>query len=390
MSNAWIVLMSLPSSAPPRPLPLPWFLLAPTSKIQKPQDSHFYWHMMSCVTLMFLMKYVLLSACTSTVNASNARLAGLQDDLNLSDAAWSAGISTFYVGYLVGQLPGYLLMAKSSPRWFLSSTMLKWSFGTICMLAMTNGAGFCILRFFIGLAEAPFLPALTLLTSSWYTKEESPVRIASNLVAMASFVFSPAWPQNTRFLSDEEREMAQYRVLLFDGGVDEAVGGTWDGLRDAVKDPFTWLFCLMHFSLVTAQSFKDFLPSIVKTFGFNTMTTIPHPSPSTARIDLAHRNPIIFSATGCSILISMLNVGARYFGLALLICGTYNGPQFAALMGKGSRPSVLLPDQPRAVSPYGGGFLIVMCTLVALSSFAVNWRGRSLNTTLDEDEGYKL
>lgn len=35
--------------------------------------------------------------------------------------------------------------------------------------------------------------------------------------------------------------------------------------------------------------------------------------------------PIIFSAAGCGVLIGTLNVGARYFGLVLLISGTYSG-----------------------------------------------------------------
>lgn len=86
--------------------------------------------------------------------------------------------------------------------------------------------------------------------------------IASILVALVSYIVLPEWPKNTRFLSEEEREMAEYRVLVSNGGHDETVGGTWDGVRDAVKDPFTWMFCLMHFALVTAQSFKDFMPSV--------------------------------------------------------------------------------------------------------------------------------
>lgn len=56
----------------------------------------------------------------------------------MSDTIWNAGISTFYVGYLIGQLPGNLLMAKSNPRWFLPAVMLVWSAGTICMPAMTK------------------------------------------------------------------------------------------------------------------------------------------------------------------------------------------------------------------------------------------------------------
>jgi len=41
---------------------------------------------------MFLMNYL------DRINVSNARLAGLQEDLGMSDTVWSAGISTFYVG----------------------------------------------------------------------------------------------------------------------------------------------------------------------------------------------------------------------------------------------------------------------------------------------------
>jgi MFS family permease len=239
------------------------------------------------------------------INVSNARLAGLQSDLHMDDTVWNTGISSFYIGYLLGQLPGNLLLAKVSPRWFLPTVMLAWSVCTICMPAATSGVGFIICRFLVGLTEAPFFPGITLVTSSWYTKEESPMRMAvwhagntiSNIlsgflaagiltgmkgtlglrswqwffiiegaasiaVALSAYFLLPDWPQNTHFLTEQEREMAQYRVLVSNGGKEEAVGGTWDGLKDAAKDPLTWFFCLMHFALATAQSFKDFLPSV--------------------------------------------------------------------------------------------------------------------------------
>lgn len=93
----------------------------------------------------------------------------------------------------------------------------------------------------------------------WFFIIEGAVSIA---VAFSGYFLLPDWPHNTRFLSESEKEMAQYRVLLSNGGIEEANGGTWDGLKAAARDPFTWLFCLMHFALVTAQSFKDFLPSV--------------------------------------------------------------------------------------------------------------------------------
>lgn len=54
----------------------------------------------------------------------------------MSDTIWNLGISAFYIGYLVGQLPGNLWLAKASPRWFLPCAMLSWSACTICTPAL--------------------------------------------------------------------------------------------------------------------------------------------------------------------------------------------------------------------------------------------------------------
>ncbi|KAK1468539.1 major facilitator superfamily transporter [Colletotrichum melonis] len=385
---------------------------------------------------------------------------------------WNLGISTFYIGYLVGQLPGNLWLAKANPRWFLPSTMVAWGAATICTPALKSGAGFAALRFFTGLAEAPFFPGITLMTSSWYTKEESPLRMAiwhagntiSNiisgflaagilttmggvsglyswqwffliegivtfLVAFSAYVLLPDWPHNTRFLTPEEREMAQYRILCSNGGKEEAAGGTWDGLRDAVKDPFTWIFCLLHFSLVTAQSFKDFFPSIVNTFDFGELTTYFIQAPPYAFAFVfayavawsSGRNqesfwhivlPIIGSAAGCAVLISTMNIGARYFGLFLLISGTYNGLNLqlswetTVVPAPRSKKAALIAIAncisqvshwfspyfwPRSQEPFyrlGGGLVLVGCALVATSAGLAKWRAIRLNKKLDEAEGY--
>ncbi|KAG9254450.1 major facilitator superfamily domain-containing protein [Emericellopsis atlantica] len=424
------------------------------------------WRMMPCVTLMFLMNYL------DRINVSNARLAGLQEDLGMSDTVWNTGISTFYVGYLIGQLPGNLILAKTSPRFFLPTIMVLWSIGTICMPAMTNGVGFCMIRFYIGLTEAPFFPGLTLMTSSWYTKEESPIRmaiwhagntisniisgflaagilenmdgiaglhawqwffliegIASLAVAGASFIFLPSWPHDSTAFSEQEREMAQYRILVSNGGVDEKLGGTWDGVKEAVRDPFTWYFCLMHFSLVTAQSFKDFLPSIMNTFGFDKLTTYLVQAPpyaiayisacllawSCGRMQETTWHiiiPIIVSAGGCGILIGTLNVAARYIGIILLVSGTYSGLNLqlswettvvprprakkAALIAIANCISQVSHwfspyFYPRSQEPYyrmGGGLLILGCALTVLSAVLVNLRAKKLNKKLDEQEGW--
>ncbi|KAH6680028.1 MFS transporter [Plectosphaerella plurivora] len=424
------------------------------------------WRLMPCITMMFLMCYL------DRINVSNARLAGLQEDLNMSDTMWNLGISTFYIGYLIGQLPGNLWLAKANPRIFLPTVMLAWSAATICMPAMTSGAGFAVCRFVVGLCEAPFFPGITLMTSSWYNKHESPMRMAiwhagntisniisgflaaailttmdnlaglhswqwffliegaaSILVALVAYWALPDWPHNTRWLTEEEREMAQYRVLCSNGGIDEAVGGTWDGLWDAVKDPFTWYFCLMHFALVTAQAFKDFLPSIVNTFDFGKLTTYLLQAPpyafsyafaclcawSAGRRQEHYWHimvPIFVSAIGCALLISVANVGVRYFALFILIAGTYNGLNLQlswetqVVPAPRSKKAALISIAncvsqcshwfspyfwPRAHEPFyrlGGGLVLVGCLLVGVSATLVRWRCVRGNKKLDEAEGW--
>ncbi|KAI8183659.1 putative transporter [Colletotrichum sp. SAR 10_75] len=401
------------------------------------------WRMMPTITLS--------KAYLDRINVSNARLAGMQEDLHMSDTMWNLGISTFYIGYLIGQLPGNLWLAKSNPR---------------C------GASFAALRFLTGLCEAPFFPGITLLTSSWYNKHESPMRMAvwhagntiSNIISgflaagilttmdgvrnlhswqwffliegiatfvigLSAFFLLPDWPQNTRFLTPAEREMAQYRILCSNGGQEETVGGTWDGLKDAVRDPFTWIFCLMHFALVTAQSFKDFFPSIVKTFDFGELTTYLIQAPPYAFSFIfacvcawsSGRNqesfwhvvlPIIGSAVGISVLISTMNIGARYFGLFLLISGTYNGLNLqlswetSVVPAPRSKKAALIAIAncisqtshwfspyfwPRSQEPFyrlGGGLVLVGCLLVVTSAGLAKWRAIKLNKKLDEAEGY--
>lgn len=155
--------------------------------------------------------------------------------------------------------------------------------------------------------------------------------------------FLPMWPSNTGayFFTPEESEMAQYRAKKDAGGVSEDDEGThWGGVVLAAKDPFTWMFSSLHFAIIIGQSFKDFFPSILDTFGFSEVGTYLLQAPpyifaymvtitvswSSGRM-VEHCYHIIGSmavcAVGTIILISTLVTGPRYFGLFLLCSGPF-------------------------------------------------------------------
>jgi MFS family permease len=312
----------------------------------------------------------------------------MQKDLKMNDVQWSAGISLFYVGFILSQIPGAVVAAKYPPRIILPVVMLGWSCVTIAMPAVTRPWGFMLCRFLVGVTEGPFLPVVTLMTSSWYSAHESPIRMAvwhsgsiisnvisgllaagvltqmngvadirawqwflllegavSILIAFAGFWLLPNFPDNTGtyFMSEVESEIAQYRALVSAGGQSEDDdGGMWSGVWMAFREPYTWLFAGMHFSLVLAQSFKDFFPSIVETLGFSELGTYLIQAPpyifaygftllvswsSGRRLEHCWHivGAISMTLAGAVIMISTLNVGARYFSLFLLVSGPFLG-----------------------------------------------------------------
>ncbi|KAK8042434.1 hypothetical protein PG994_012917 [Apiospora phragmitis] len=96
----------------------------------------------------------------------------------------------------------------------------------------------------------------------WFVLIEGAVSIA---IGVAAFWFMTNFPSSTGtyFMSAEEAEMAQYRQKVNAGGISEDDEGRhWEGVQNALKEPFTWLFASSHFFIIIGQSFKDFLPSL--------------------------------------------------------------------------------------------------------------------------------
>ncbi|CCF46049.1 major facilitator superfamily transporter [Colletotrichum higginsianum] len=425
------------------------------------------WRFLPMVCAMLMMNYL------DRINVSNARLAGMQEDLHMSDTMWSAGISMFYVGYIISQVPANVIIAKGKPRILLPCCMLGWSAVTICMPAVTAGWGFLLCRFIVGVTEGPFVPAVSLMTSSWYTKHESPLRmgiwhagntisqaisgllaagvlqnmdniaglaawqwflllegIVSILVALVSFWFIPNFPESTGtyFFTAAESQMAQYRQEVSAGGRSEDdEGDYWGGVWMALKDPFTYFFSAIHFFLIIAQSYKDFFPSILATLGFDQTTTylIQAPPPiiaflvtlavswSSGRM-LEHGYhiivPMLLTLVGCVVMITTLNVGARYFCMILLVTGPFVGLNLqiswettvvprprtkrAALIAIANcvssvshwfTPYFFLRNQ----EPYyqtGGGAIITGCGLTVIFVLITKWYCRKKNKELEEQE----
>lgn len=114
-----------------------------------------------------------MSASTCAfLNFSSARVQGLEADLGLQGNQFNIAISVLFVGYILGQIPSNLILSRVRPSIYLSAFVALWGAVSTCTAAAENFQHLVVIRFFLGLTEAPYFPGALFLLSSWYTKKE--------------------------------------------------------------------------------------------------------------------------------------------------------------------------------------------------------------------------
>jgi MFS transporter, ACS family, phthalate transporter len=109
----------------------------------------------------FVLNYI------DRINVGFAKL-HFQDSLGFSDAVFGLGLSLFFVGYLLFEVPSNLLLARFGARKTISRIMVLWGLVSIATMFVTTSTQFYIGRFLLGVAEAGFAPGIVLYLSYWY------------------------------------------------------------------------------------------------------------------------------------------------------------------------------------------------------------------------------
>ncbi|KAH7151510.1 major facilitator superfamily domain-containing protein [Fusarium sp. MPI-SDFR-AT-0072] len=251
---------------------------------------------------------------------TQARLYGLQEDTHVKGATYQTAISIFSAGYIMMQLPSTLIMTKMQPHIFLPGCIILWACVSACTSATSSPAGLLIVRFILGIVEAPFFPGAIYYLSTWYTKKELGIRMAllvcglllSNcfaglisagilsgmagvghlaawrwlfileglatiVIGVVAFFLLPDYPGTTSWLTEEERVVAQGRLAV-DAGSEEILGEEEitmkQAILSAVRDYRVWLFACLQMSTTASISFSHFFPTLIKQLGFKNNTIV--------------------------------------------------------------------------------------------------------------------
>ncbi|KAI0764538.1 MFS general substrate transporter [Trametes elegans] len=360
------------------------------------------WTKMDLVVLPVVTMIYFLSSLDRS-NVGNARIAGLQKELKMSDTEYSIALTVTTIALLVTDIPLNVLVKTIGPRFMVSGMVILW--GITCTLqgVVTSYAGLVVARLFLGLFEGGLLPAITLYLSSFYPRRLLQLRVAimfsatsiasafSGLLAAAILNMEgvggkPGWawlfileglftvlfgiaclwllantPNTSPFFTPAEKQLIM-RALHEDGIIS---GEEKDHSYN--KANFWSTFIRPHVILVMIAGFLNgstlsglayFLPSIVAGLGYKgtkaqLMSVPPFAVSAVLSIITAFLSDrfgsrgitAIFFATvalaGFSVFYASFVNDVRYGALFLLVPGTYCiGPPLGTWMANNSAPLI--------------------------------------------------
>lgn len=218
-------------------------------------------------------------------------------------------LTSFYISYIVFELPSNMLCKLWGPGWFIPATSLAFGIISICMAFTHDRATAAAVRFCLGIAEAGMLPGIAYYMSRWYRRSELVFRLSLYIVmtplagafggllasailtldsvgglkhwrmifavegiitcglSLIAFITLTDRPQTARWLTQEERDLATTRVKSERIGTTEVLDkmDTTKVLR-GILNPVTFATALVFLlDCVTVQGLAFFAPTIVKT-----------------------------------------------------------------------------------------------------------------------------
>lgn len=93
-------------------------------------------------------------------------------DLDITGNRYNIALFTFFVPYILFEVPANIIIKRIAPSTWLSIIMTLWGIATVGQGLVTNFAGLVACRFLVGLFEAGLFPGCVYLISMYYRRYE--------------------------------------------------------------------------------------------------------------------------------------------------------------------------------------------------------------------------
>ncbi|KIY02455.1 uncharacterized protein Z520_02594 [Fonsecaea multimorphosa CBS 102226] len=323
-------------------------------------------------------------ALVDRVNVSNARVAGMGEDLDLEIGnRYTVVLVVFFPPYFLFELPSNIILRRVGSANWLSFIAFAWGCTMIGQGFVKSYQALAVCRTLLGLFEAGFFPGCVYLISCWYVRYEVQKRLAffyilsvlvggfSNILAyglmqmegvgglrgwqwifiieglITTVIAAIAWfiivdfPDKAKKKGLLTPEQASFIVRRIENDRRDAIPDrlTWAKFCQHLQDWKLWVFATMFMSTtMPAYAFAYFTPVIVQGMGYSAgVANLLSAPPVGAAVIMAlafawvgdkyrMRAPVIVTQaiiviTGLMITAYHSSDGVRYFGIFLGVAG---------------------------------------------------------------------
>ncbi|EAQ84828.1 hypothetical protein CHGG_08842 [Chaetomium globosum CBS 148.51] len=256
--------------------PIPQFDPKAEARLRRKLDLY----IVPTVSLLYLFCFI------DRANIGNAKIAGLEADLNLKGYDYNALLSVFYISYIVFEIPSNIMCKWVGPGWFIPAISLMFGIISLVTAFVDNFAQAAGVRFLLGVFEAGMMPGIAYYLSRWYRRSELTFRLSLYIVmapmagafggllgiitiglSVISFLTLTDRPETARWLTAEEKELAIARVRSERVATTEVLDRMdskklMQGILSPVTLSTSFLFLLNN---ITVQGLAFFAPTIVRT-----------------------------------------------------------------------------------------------------------------------------
>ncbi|OAL48742.1 major facilitator superfamily transporter [Pyrenochaeta sp. DS3sAY3a] len=321
-------------------------------------------HVIPFLCIMYLLAFL------DRVNIANANVFGLSVELKIVGNKYNNALVIFFVPYILFEIPSNIILKKMKPRIWLSLCMFGFGLVTMVQGFVTNYAGLLTTRFFLGVFETGMFPGAFYLIGMWYRRSEAQKRysfffgsttlagafggllasaigkmdgmrgyrgwrwifilegLLTVLVSFAFFFLLPNFPEEVKWLTEDERKYVKARLQIDQGKSARERPITGRDVVNVFRDPKIVVGGFMYFGLIVpAYGYAYFSPAIIQSYGYSPIQTQLRSVPPWA-VAMHRYLFCIFAISVCisgfAILISVHNHrDVQYAALFLVAMGAY-------------------------------------------------------------------
>ncbi len=173
-----------------------------------------------------ILPYVFLLYIVAYLDRANVAFAKMpmMADLKFSDAVFGFGAGIFFIGYLVLEIPGALIVERWSARKWMARILVSWGLCTVLIGFVHTPLQFYGSRFLLGAAEAGFYPGIIVYLSHWFRRRDR-ARAMSGFIMAIPICLTLGAPASGLILRVHWLNMAGWRWVFILQGIPAVILG---------------------------------------------------------------------------------------------------------------------------------------------------------------------